>query len=150
MRFCIPGKYTVAPKLVDMSGNINLRNLTIRARGKIRHCVALNRQNLPILFRRPVRRLAGLLLTVKRPQPEYVGSISGRSASRNFMMERHEVMSFARKEANPPPPLAFQPQTHYSENPASDGSDAGICATGTDQGMGQRLMELANTFDSSA
>jgi hypothetical protein len=129
-----------------MSGNINLRNLAIHPRGKIRHRVALNRQNLPILFRRPVRRLPGLLLTVKGPQPEYVGSISGRRAGWNFLTERHGVMSFARKEANPPPQLAFQSQTHYSWNPASDGSDASIRTIGTDQGMGQRSMELANTF----
>ena len=36
---------------------------------------------LPILFRCPARRFPGLPLTEKGPQPEYVGSISGRRAS---------------------------------------------------------------------
>jgi hypothetical protein len=37
-------RQAVAPKRVDMSGNINLRNLAVRTRGKKRHHVALNRQ----------------------------------------------------------------------------------------------------------
>jgi hypothetical protein len=78
-----------------MSGNINLRNLAVRSRGKIRHHVALNRQYLPVLFRCPVRRLPGLPLTEKGPQPEYGGSISGRRASYSLLMERHGVMSFS-------------------------------------------------------
>jgi hypothetical protein len=64
-----------------MSGNINLRNLAVRSRGKIRHHVALNRQYLPILFRCPVPRLPGLPLAEKGPQAEYVGLICGRRAS---------------------------------------------------------------------
>ena len=37
-------RQAVAPERVDMSGNINLRNLAVRSRGKKRHHVALNRQ----------------------------------------------------------------------------------------------------------
>jgi hypothetical protein len=72
-----------------MSGNINLRNLVLRSRGKIRHHVALNRQYLPILFRCPVLDCRGLPLTENGPQPEYVGLISGRRASaRDFRVEQ--------------------------------------------------------------
>jgi hypothetical protein len=74
-------RQAVAPKRVDMSGNINLRNLAVRSRGKIRHHVALKRQYLPILFRCPVPRFPGLPLAEKGPQPEYVGLISGGRAS---------------------------------------------------------------------
>jgi hypothetical protein len=80
-----------------MSGNINLRNLAVHPRGKMRHRVALNRQYLPILFRCPARRLPGLPLTETGPQPEYVGSISNGGVV-NLPMERHEVMSFARED----------------------------------------------------
>ena len=103
-----------------MSGNINLRNLAVRSRGKIRHHVALNRQYLPVLFRCPVRRLPGLPLTEKGPQPEYGGSISGRRASYSLLMERHGVMSFARAEGiNPPLELAFQLKNNCSETLAT-------------------------------
>ena len=88
-------RQAVAPKRVDMSGNINLRTLAVRSRGKIRHHVALNRQYLPILFRCPVSRLPGLPLTENGPRPEYVRLISGRRASWNLLMERHGVMSFS-------------------------------------------------------
>ena len=74
-------RQAVAPKRVDMSGNINLRNLVVRSRGKKRRHVALKRQYLPILFRCPVPRLPGLPLAEKGPQPEYAGLISGRRAS---------------------------------------------------------------------
>ena len=74
-------RQAVAPKRVDMTGNIDLRNFAVRSRGKIRHHVALKRQYLPILFRCPVPRLPGLPLAEKGSQPEYVGLISGRRAS---------------------------------------------------------------------
>jgi hypothetical protein len=88
---------------VVISGNFNLRNLAVFACGQIRHHVPLNGQFLPIMLRPVVGRFSGALLAEKSLQTELLGSVRVRRAGCNFVMKRHVVMSFARKETNPPP-----------------------------------------------